>query len=1125
MAQAEVPAATRDRIRQSLEASAAAEARGDAETTLKFAEQADQLARQALARTDRQRALAVRTLGRLRCDAALQQGDSRSALGFAEEARDAAADANDLETAIDWAAYARRLALLTKDPDGQTNTVSRVSLSLARLELAQARVANDKPRVRDRLRQAVALGEDVLPPDDSSRLTDLLALATLEHRSGSPEEALRCYDRIVALGKVHPRLTAQFLLVALINGAALQVGREAGGETAAADRLVEAASILPVASACDAQVLSHLDETFWQAVVERASERADLSARESWLRETVSRLQASLRQARVPQAWIAQGSLRLARFQFELQRMGATEAVLEAIAPRLADLTAAPLVLGDYWTLRGNVEIELSNFAQARAHHAQAYKYYHDAKHKRQAVALNNLGQVLIRQGDYRIARHPLRVAVELYKREAGFRDDVGLAFALTNYAKAMEGDGDVREAEGLHREAIALLSAAAPSSSAAEALYPLFLCRMNLGVNILGSGEDLDEAGAEFGRARDLAIRAFGADHFHVAEVAVNLGWVALRQGKLEAAREQFVAACDTFRTKLGVGHPRTAEAMGYLARAQSMLGRNDQAARLLTEAMDLREKYLGRLFGSSLSEYDRIALVRSVRIHSESPLYIGLLDTFLELAPRLEIPVSHQYARMLWWKGIVSRHAPPRKDDLEDDQQIRDLAGRREEAIARLRSAATGASAIDLALLDQEVDELERRLAASSPRFMRGRDAAAVTPAQVEASLEPDWALLDVLELRRAPTTSQSSIEDRRYIGFFLRPNHPPVRIDFPGPDDRDVDSATAIDNAVVELREALRRAGDAHVKPAAMLKTSIKDRLDPHLKGVKLLIVSHDGQLHRLPLGALPGGNPGSFWIQELAFTGVPSARSLVARHQGRSGIRAEGALIVGGLDYGKGDPESYRPLPASGVEARTVGEIFEAHLTHIETLSGGDGTLPRLLRSMPTRRFVHIATHGFFKGSEENQGALRGVTAMLDSGLVLSGANSQRPDTLLSSERIALLDLRAVELVVLSACQSALGYVKAGEGTTGLIDAFDRAGADSVICALWQVDDEATAALMTAFYDHLWCEQLSPPHALRAAQLELIRGDKKSSKGLSFANPHFWSAFEVGGVPRLARAPSR
>jgi CHAT domain-containing protein/tetratricopeptide (TPR) repeat protein len=1126
-AQAQASRAARDQIKQALAAFGDAEKRGDAGAALKKAEEADRLARMALAPTDSVRAEAVRALGRIRCAAAVKEGNSRAALGFAEEVRDAAADAHQLEPAIDWARYAVTLAALVKDRDARGDPVERASLSLARLEMEQAWVANDTARARDRAREAVRLAERVLVPGDSRRLKDVLTLAVLEHRAGSVKEASRLYDQIADLGKPYTQQNAEFVVEAMINCAGILMAQESRGEREATARLVEAAraaNALPASRASDAQLLSLLDETFWNPLVRQASRQPSIAAREAWLGDIVGRIQEALRKAKAPPAWVAQGSLRLSRFQFELQRVDATESTLETVARAVVDLKEAPTVLGDYFSLRGNVETERSNFALARAHHVQAYNYYKDARSNRQANALNNLGQVLIRQGDYRVARQTLSVAERLRRKEAGFRDDVALAIVLTNLARAMEGDGDSRDAEALYKDAIGLL-AASPAPEA-DKLFPQYTCRVNRGVNIFSSGDDLEEAAAEFGRARDLAAKAFEDGHFHVGEVEVNLGWVALAEKKPEQARDHFVRAFGIFRDKLGNDHPRTAEAMGYVARANTLLGRRDEAVALLEEAMDLREKYLGRMFRSALAEYDRVALVRALRIHSESPAYAGLLDTYLELAPSLKIPVSGQYRRMLTWKGIVARHAPPLKDELEADPKVRALAEKREEAIKRLRAAVSGASTTGLGIREAEVDRLERQLAELSPRFQRGRDEGALTPHELEGKLEPGWAFLDVLQVGWAHTGSELSTGDHRYLGFLVGPGRPLYRIDFPGPEGKELDSGTAIDAAVVEFRNALKGNDDGYLKPAAVLKTSIKDPLDPHLKGVKLLIVSHDGQLHRLPFGALPGGRPGSHWIEEVSFATVPSARSLVNRGGAKAGSGAEGMLIVGGVDYGKHDPVTYKYLEGTEVEAKIVARIFgEVHKNELEMVGGSDATLDRLRASMPRQRFIHIATHGFFNGSDEAQESLRGVTAMLDSGLVLSGANSQRPDTLLSSEQIAFVDLRAVELVVLSACESALGHVKAGQGTTGLLDAFDRAGAGSMVCALWKVDDEATAALMAAFYDHLWRAGLAPPDALRAAQLELIRGTKKSAQGASFANPHYWAAFEACGVPRSAKALTR
>ena len=124
----------------------------------------------------------------------------------------------------------------------------------------------------------------------------------------------------------------------------------------------------------------------------------------------------------------------------------------------------------------------------------------------------------------------------------------------------------------------------------------------------------------------------------------------------------------------------------------------------------------------------------------------------------------------------------------------------------------------------------------------------------------------------------------------------------------------------------------------------------------------------------------------------------------------------------------------------------------------------------------------------------------------SGLVLAGAN--RPGSadplahddrgILTAEAIAGLDLAGLELVVLSACETGLGMVGGGEGVFGLQRAFHLAGAQNVVASLWKVDDQATSALMTLFYDRLWRQGKPPIEALREAQLALYRNPDLAGK---------------------------
>jgi CHAT domain-containing protein len=109
--------------------------------------------------------------------------------------------------------------------------------------------------------------------------------------------------------------------------------------------------------------------------------------------------------------------------------------------------------------------------------------------------------------------------------------------------------------------------------------------------------------------------------------------------------------------------------------------------------------------------------------------------------------------------------------------------------------------------------------------------------------------------------------------------------------------------------------------------------------------------------------------------------------------------------------------------------------------------------------------------------------------------------------LSVHDIYRLKLNA-DVVVLSACDTALGREVRGEGLLGLTQGFMYAGAKSLVVSLWKVSDRATAELMTRFYAHLLRDGQSPAEALRNAQVS-IASERR------WSNPYYWGAFVLIG----------
>ena len=301
---------------------------------------------------------------------------------------------------------------------------------------------------------------------------------------------------------------------------------------------------------------------------------------------------------------------------------------------------------------------------------------------------------------------------------------------------------------------------------------------------------------------------------------------------------------------------------------------------------------------------------------------------------------------------------------------------------------------------------------------------------------------------------------------------------------------------------------------------------------------VVLALDGDLTAVPWAALPGEQPGTVLLQQFALATVPHAPFLFDRLTAPAPSTDDRGILlaVGGVAYdqapkpvedektkieilaarqpetARGHGAGWKDLPGTLHEINAVTQLAGPR-TLVRLEGAGAGTA-QLLRELPRARWAHIATHGFFAdpnipsvlrpdpklfsfiGRERIGPGLRNPLVL--SGLVLAGAN--RPSAavaalthddmgILTAEAIAGLPLQDLELVVLSACETGLGLVAGGEGVFGLQRAFHVAGAHNVVASLWQVDDDATAALMAIFYDQLWQKHKPPIEALRIAQLRL------------------------------------
>jgi len=176
----------------------------------------------------------------------------------------------------------------------------------------------------------------------------------------------------------------------------------------------------------------------------------------------------------------------------------------------------------------------------------------------------------------------------------------------------------------------------------------------------------------------------------------------------------------------------------------------------------------------------------------------------------------------------------------------------------------------------------------------------------------------------------------------------------------------------------------------------------------------------------------------------------------------------------------------------------------------------------IKAIKGQSVVHIATHGYFLPDPDDLGenfAHAAGNPLLRSGLILAGApdpakEEKRADLsgndngVLTAYEAMNLNLEGTSLLVLSACETGLGEVKAGEGVYGLQRAFQVAGARTLLMSLWKVDDAATQMLMTSFYTN-WTKSGNKLTAFKQAQAQLRANPK-------YKDPYYWGAFVMLGM---------
>jgi len=576
-----------------------------------------------------------------------------------------------------------------------------------------------------------------------------------------------------------------------------------------------------------------------------------------------------------------------------------------------------------------------------------------------------------------------------------------------------------------------------------------------------------------------------------------------------------------------------REVETLMNLASVKRDLGRLDSARRDIERSLDLIEKLRTKVSSPSL----RISYLETVYRHYE--FYVDLLMRMHERDrsggyATLALEVNeHARARTLLENLIAARTDIRQGVDpqlLEEERQIQQQLNEKAEQQTRLLSGRTqpeseAAMRQELEDLLNEYKEVEARVRDRSPKYAALTQPRSLTLLGMQRELDEDSLLVEYAlgtEHSYGWAVTKHSIESfnlppRGEINRFAKVLY-------------DALSQQPTATPVNDYQTAANELSRMLLEPVA------------HLLPNKRLVIVADGILQYIPFTALP--EPGAekdglrtpLVISHEIVT-LPSISTLAVLRNELRGRMAAGKTLAVIADpvFEKDDPrvrlsrlqvrnqvpKNIAALRGSEIEQPLIDidldnkplvferlpfslEEAEAILDFArdkETMRavGFDANLKTALEpSIREYRIIHFATHALLNNSSPEL-----------SGIVLSlvDPTGRYQNGFLRLNEIYNLNL-AAELVVLSACQTALGKETRGEGLIGLTRGFMYAGVPRVVATLWRINDRATAEFMRYFYEAMLKQHESPSRALRTAQIKMWEANKS-------ALPHFWAAFTLQG----------
>lgn len=729
---------------------------------------------------------------------------------------------------------------------------------------------------------------------------------------------------------------------------------------------------------------------------------------------------------------------------------------------------------------------KMDDAQQAESHHLRALQLFEEIEDKSsQVITFNHLGKVKFQQNKPQEALGFFQKAVDLGKslqnqrNQLAFLNNLGRTyFAIGNTAKSLEILG----------QSLQLADNAQDKVNQAVTLR-------HLG-NVYLATEDLTNA--ETSLEKSLAIYRQIEDPTQLAATLFSLAKVKKKVGKLEEAQtilEEALKLIESFRSSLNTNELR-----------------ENFSSTIYDHYSSYAELLMERHAQEPTKGFDKLAWLASER---------GRARTLLNL-------LNESNANI--YEGVD-------KDLLAQEREVYGLLNARLENLTRVLGGKNTPKQVES--LKKETEEIkanyqaiQAKIRENSPRYAALTQPQVVSIEEVQKNLfDANTALLsyslgteksflwfvtkDKSQVFELPKRSEIETQARQTYELLTARN---LKIKFETADEK----SKRIANADAEL-------GKISTELSQILLGSIGNSL----AGKKLIIVA-DGALQYIPFAALKNKNRYLIETNEIVYLPSTSTLSLLRRDSGNKKSAEKTAIVLADPVFDVKDERytlaksktlanpkavatrnvefedisrslnaveegeiSIPRLPFTRKEAETIAKLAPSNQTKV-ALDFASTKQLALSEELNQYRIIHFATHGFLNNKNPELSGL--VFSLIDeNGNPLNG--------FLRTDEVFNMKLSA-DLVVLSGCKTGLGKDVRGEGLIGLTRGFMYAGASRMMVSLWDINDEATAELMSQFYKNLLGKKMKPAQALREAQLTFLK-DKR------FSNPYFAMAFTIHG----------